>query len=201
MQERLRGTVSRRNRLGRVRCVAGLDVAFEQRRTVARGAVVVLALPRLEIVERHVARLPLRFPYVPGLLSFREVPVLLAALAALEQRPDLLLCDGQGYAHPRRFGLACHLGVLADVPAIGVAKSRLIGEHGSVPAARGEWTALSDGAERIGAVLRSREGVRPLYVSSGHRIDLPTAVRYVMRCVTRYRLPEPTRLADRLSRA
>ncbi len=201
IQESLRGRVSRRNRLGGVRYVAGLDVAFEQRKTVARGAVVLLSLPTLEVVESHIARLPLVFPYVPGLLSFREVPVLLEALRRLSRRPDLLLCDGQGFAHPRRFGLACHLGVLTELPAVGVAKSRLIGEHGPVPEDRGAWTDLTDRGERIGAVLRSRPGVRPLYVSSGHRIDLPTAVRYVMRCATRYRLPEPTRLADRLSKA
>jgi deoxyribonuclease V len=141
------------------------------------------------------------FPYVPGLLSFREIPVALAALRRLRSRPDLLICDGQGYAHPRRFGLACHLGVLTGIPTIGAAKTRLIGTHGPVPAGKGCRVPLRDGAEQIGAVLRTRAGVRPLYVSAGHGIGLAAAVRYVMTCVTRYRLPETTRWAHRLADA
>jgi deoxyribonuclease V len=136
---------------------------------------------------------------VPGYLSFREVPAVLAALKKLRTRPDLLLCDGQGVAHPRRFGLACHLGLLLDIPSIGVAKSRLIGTHGDVPEQKGGWTALEDDGEIIGAVLRTRAGVKPVYVSVGHRISLATAIDYVMRCTTRYRLPETTRYAHRLA--
>ena len=181
--------------------MAGTDVAFEQRRAVTRGAVAVLTFPGLELHDYAIVRRPTQFPYVPGLLSFREVPALLDALAELEVTPDLLLCDGQGYAHPRRFGLACHLGVLTGLPAIGVAKSRLLGEHGPLPEKRGSRRALRYEGETIGAVLRTRAGVRPLFVSPGHRISLDTAVRFVMRCLTRYRLPETTRWADRLAAA
>jgi deoxyribonuclease V len=138
------------------------------------------------------------FPYVPGLLSFREIPVVLDALGKLRHPPDLLLCDGQGYAHPRRFGLACHLGVLTGIPAIGVAKSRLIGEYAEPGSNKGDWSPLMDGGEVIGAVLRTRDNVNPVYVSVGHRIELDAAQRIVLACATRYRLPEPTRLADRL---
>jgi deoxyribonuclease V len=136
---------------------------------------------------------------VPGLLSFRETPAVLEALGRLSERPDLLLCDGQGYAHPRRFGLACHLGVLTGLPSIGVAKSRLIGTHGALPKEKGAWVPLLDGDEAVGAVLRTRDGVAPLYVSIGHRVSLPTAIRWVLACTTRYRLPETTRQAHRLA--
>jgi deoxyribonuclease V len=136
---------------------------------------------------------------VPGYLSFRELPAVLQALEGLTTMPDLLLCDGQGLAHPRRFGLACHLGVLTDLPSIGVAKSRLIGVHEDPPPEKGQWVALTDKGEIIGAVLRTRSKVSPLYVSLGHRISLPTAIDYVLRCTTRYRLPETTRWAHRLA--
>lgn len=181
------------------RTVAGVDVGFEDGGHTTRGAVVVLDTATLAPVQSVLRRQPTRFPYVPGLLSFREVPVILEALAALEQLPDLLLCDGQGIAHPRRFGIACHLGVLTGLPSIGVAKSRLCGTHGPVPAGKGQWTPLRDGDETIGAVLRTRVGVRPLYISAGHRVSLAAAVSQVMACVTRYRLPETTREADRLA--
>ena len=199
IQQRLRTHVELADRLGDVRRVAGVDVGFDARRGLTRAAVAVLAFPSLELRERALATLPTRFPYVPGLLSFREAPAILAALAKLDARPDLLICDGQGYAHPRRFGLACHLGVLTDLPAIGVAKKRLVGGHAPVPEGRGEWTPLMDGEERIGAVLRTRAGVKPVFVSSGHRVSLDTAVELVMACTTRFRLPETTRHADRLA--
>lgn len=185
--------------LDTVRFVAGTDVAFEDGGRVTRGAVVVLTYPGLELVEHRIARRPTSFPYVPGLLSFREIPVLLEAMAGLETLPDIILCDGQGVAHPRRFGLASHLGVVTGLPAIGVAKSRLTGTHGAVPEPKGRWTPLMDGEEVIGAVLRSRKGVKPLYVSIGHRVSLETAIRYTLGCVTRFRLPETTRWADRLA--
>jgi deoxyribonuclease V len=146
-----------------------------------------------------VVREPTRFPYVPGYLSFREVPAILGALASLDSPPDLILCDGQGLAHPRRFGLACHLGVLTGLPTIGVAKSRLIGTHVEVPQHKGAWVPLLDDDEIIGAVLRTRDGVQPLYVSVGHRVDLSTAIDFVLRCTTRYRLPETTRWAHKLA--
>lgn len=183
------------------RTVAGVDVGFEDGGRTTRGAVVVLDAATLAPVQSVLRRRPTRFPYVPGLLSFREVPVILEALEALEQLPDLLLCDGQGIAHPRRFGIACHLGVLTDLPSIGVAKSRLCGEHGPVPQARGDWTPLIDGDETLGAVLRTRAGVKPVYVSPGHRVSLASAVQQVMTCTTRYRLPETTRCADKLASA
>ncbi|MGD8673007.1 MAG: endonuclease V, partial [Thiogranum sp.] len=132
-------------------------------------------------------------------LSFREVPAVLEALGTLASRPDLILCDGQGLAHPRRFGLACHLGVLTDIPTIGVAKSRLVGEHGALPPQKGSWVPLMDKGETIGAVLRTRDNVSPVYVSIGHRTSLATAIDYVLRCTPRYRLPETTRRAHRLA--
>jgi len=146
-----------------------------------------------------VAELPVAFPYVPGLLSFRELPAVLAALAGLAQPPDLLLVDGQGLAHPRRFGIACHLGVLTGLPCIGVAKTRLVGVHEPVPDRRGAWVPLHDRGEVIGAVLRSRVGVKPIYVSVGHRLSLRRAVEWVMACTGRYRLPQTTRAAHALA--
>ena len=194
-----RGRVIAEDRLGDVRRVAGIDVGFEQDGAISRAAVAVLDFPELRLVESAVARLPTSFPYVPGLLSFREIPAVLEALGRLSERPDLLLCDGQGYAHPRRFGLACHLGVLTGLPSIGVAKSRLIGTHDALPEQKGAWVPLLDGDETIGAVLRTRTAVAPLYVSIGHRVSLPTAIRWVLACTTRYRLPETTRQAHRLA--
>lgn len=195
----MRGKIVAGNRLGKVRTVAGIDVGFEKHGTVTRAAVVVLDIASLKPVEQAVARMPTCFPYVPGYLSFREAPAVLAALKKLRNQPDLLLCDGQGVAHPRRFGLACHLGWLLDIPSIGVAKSRLIGTHGKVPKKKGGWAALEDDGNVIGAVLRTRTGVKPVYVSIGHRINLATAIEYVLRCTTRYRLPETTRYAHRLA--
>lgn len=179
--------------------VAGVDVGFEQGDKMTRAAVVVLSFPELTLLESALVRQPTRFPYVPGLLTFREAPAILKALSQLSQPPDLLLCDGQGLAHPRRCGLACHLGLLSGLPSIGVAKSRLIGEHAAVGEQRGDWQPLLDGGEVIGAVLRTRQGTKPLYVSIGHRIDLPTAIEYVLACTPRYRLPETTRQAHRLA--
>jgi len=200
IQDRLRERVVAHDELGKVQHVAGVDVGFEQGGTVTRAAVAVLSFPSLEPVAGSLARQPTRFPYVPGLLSFREIPAVLEALdRRLQVRPDLLLCDGQGYAHPRRFGLACHLGVLTELPSIGVAKSRLIGEHDPVGEAKGSRAWLRHDGEIIGAVLRTRTGVRPVYVSIGHRVSLDTAIRYVLACTTRYRLPETTRRAHHMA--
>ena len=179
--------------------VAGVDVGFEQNNTITRAAVAVLSFPDLVPVADAVVRRPTTFPYVPDLLSFREVPAALEALNALVRLPDLLLCDGQGYAHPRRFGLACHLGVVTDLPTIGVAKSRLTGISAEVGPYKGSFQPLLDRGETIGAVLRTRNHVRPLFVSIGHRVSLPTAIRFVLACTTRYRLPETTRRAHRLA--
>jgi deoxyribonuclease V len=179
--------------------VAGVDVGFEEGGTITRAAVAVLQFPGLEPVASAVARRPTEFPYVPGLLSFRELPAVLDALAQLPQLPDVILCDGQGRAHPRRFGIACHLGLLLDLPTVGVAKTRLIGRHAEPGPNRGDWVPLMDQEEVIGAVLRTRPGVAPLFVSSGHRIGLASAIAMTMFCTRRYRLPETTRAAHRLA--
>jgi deoxyribonuclease V len=181
-----------------VRFIAGLDAAFstDGRRCIA--AVVLWDKLEQRVAEQHVVERPLRFPYVPGLLSFREAPALLAALRQLAQVPELLMCDGQGLAHPRRFGIACHLGVLCRLPAVGCAKSRLTGTHAEPASRRGASTPLSDGEQLIGSVLRTQTGVRPVYVSVGHLVTLEAAVSIVLECATSQRLPEPTRLADRL---
>jgi deoxyribonuclease V len=199
LQRELAALVERADRLGPVARVAGVDVGFEDAGRIARAAVAVLRWPGLDPVEQAVVRAPVCFPYVPGLLSFREGPAVLAALAQLAAAPDLLLVDGQGIAHPRRCGLACHLGLAADLPAIGVAKTRLTGSHEAPGPARGSQAPLVDRDEVIGAVLRTRERVAPLYVSIGHRVSLATALHWVMACTTRYRLPETTRAAHRLA--
>jgi deoxyribonuclease V len=199
IQEALRSQVIREDRLGPVRTVAGVDVGFEDQGRTTRAAVAVLDFPGLQPVAQAISRSPTRFPYVPGYLSFRELPAVLAALEKLAAMPDLILCDGQGLAHPRRFGLACHLGVLTDIPCIGVAKSRLVGTHDEPPPGKGQWVPLRDKDETIGAVLRTRSRVSPVYVSTGHRVSLATAIDYTLRCTTRYRLPETTRHAHRLA--
>ena len=201
-QRRLASQVVSSGDPGEVRTVAGVDISVLAKggrpdgpgRAPARGAVVVLSYPGLELLEQAVVEAEVTFPYVPGLLSFREVPVLLEPLSRV-RKPDLLMVDGQGLAHPRRFGIACHLGLLLDVPTIGCAKSRLCGEHGEPDRTAGSQSELRDGGQVIGAVLRTRDGVNPLYVSIGHRIGLSEAVEWVLRCCRGLRLPEPTRLA------
>ncbi len=201
LQEDLRNRVIAEDRLGPVRLLAGVDAGYDLRRGMTRAVAVSMEADGL--VLRHAVRAerPTDFPYVPGLLSFREAPAILAALDRLPERPDLLLVDGQGRAHPRRFGLACHLGVLADLPTIGVAKSRLVGTHDEPGEARGARSPLLHKGEMIGVVLRTRARVRPVFVSVGHRISLETAVELVLAAAPRYRLPEPIREADRLTRA
>ncbi len=183
------------------RRVAAVDVHFSRDGRTAFAAAVVVGAASLELVESAQVALPVRFPYRSGLLSFRETPVALAALALLQTPFDLAMVDGQGRAHPRRMGYASHLGVLLDRPVVGVAKSRLIGRFDPPGPARGASSPLLDQGEIIGAVLRTRAGCRPLFVSIGHRIDLESAVAAVLAFTGRYRLPEPARLADRLSRA
>ena len=199
LQRQLRERVIVEDQLDTVRTVAGLDVGPEGDGSVMRAAVAVLSFPDLKTADQVVARRPASFPYIPGLLSFREIPALLDALAKLGELPDLLLCDGQGLAHPRRFGLACHLGVLTGIPSIGVAKSLLVGEHGPLPQARGAWRPLVHKGEVVGAALRTRAGVAPVYVSIGHKVSLATAIDYVLACAPKYRLPETTRAAHRLA--
>jgi len=179
--------------------IAGVDVGFEDEGRTTRAAVAVLDMPTCRVVETALARLPTRFPYVPGLLAFRELPAVLAALGQLRRAPDLLLCDGQGIAHPRRLGIAAHLGVITGLPSVGVGKTRLCGQHMDVPDVRGAWVPLTDKDEVLGAVLRTRAGVKPVYISIGHRLDLDAAVASVMAALTRYRLPAPIRAAHRLA--
>ena len=179
------------------RLVAGADISFDRSSPELHAAVVVLDVESLEVVEIAGVRAGARFPYVPGYLSFREIPPLLEAFAKLETVPDLIVCDGQGRAHPRRFGLACHLGVLLDLPTLGCAKSRLIGDYREPGPRRGAHTQLRDGGEVIGEVVRTRSGVKPVFVSVGHRISLETARRTTLRLAARYRLPEPVRAAHR----
>ena len=179
----------------RPRFIAGMDLSPPDSEGVTRGAVVVMSIPDLEVVEVKCSEGVPPFPYVPGYLSFRESPVLLGALEKLTITPDLVLIDGQGLAHPRRFGIACHVGVLADLPTIGCAKSILRGKHGPLGDERGSWSYLKDKDEVVGAALRTRDKVSPIYVSIGHKVDLDTAMRYVLASGKGYRMPEPTRLA------
>lgn len=199
LQNKLRSNIIPTDQLGEVQYVAGVDAGYADDGETTRAAVAVLSFPDLKLQEQAIAHRPTTFPYVPGFLSFREVPAVLAALEQLTIAPDLLLCDGQGLAHPRRFGIACHLGLLVDLPAIGVAKSRLIGTHAELGEEKGAWVPLMQKEETIGAVLRSRSRTNPLYISIGHRISLETAIDFVLRCTPKYRLPETTRIADKLA--
>jgi deoxyribonuclease V len=191
IQEQLKNRVITEDQLSKVNYIAGVDVGFKENYQITQAAVAVLTFPQLELVEQAIAQLPTTFPYIPGYLSFREIPAILEALKKLPINPDLILCDGQG--------LACHLGVLLDSPTIGVAKSLLIGKHAELDPLKGSWQPLIDRGETIGLVLRSRTNVKPIYLSVGHKISLFTAKDYVMSCLTKYRLPETTRWADKLA--
>lgn len=203
LQQTLRGQITLTDPCAdfqtQIQTVAGVDVGFEADGQITRAAIAVLSFPNLQLVDRAIARRPTTFPYIPGLLSFREIPAVLDALAQLTTLPDILLCDGQGTAHPRRFGIACHLGLLTELPAIGVGKSRLVGQHAEVGNQRGDWQPLIHKAEIIGAVLRTRPGTKPLYISPGHRVALATAIAIVLQCSPKYRLPETTRQAHKLA--
>jgi deoxyribonuclease V len=196
LQESLRERVELEDRFGDIRYVAGADLAFDPQTEIAFGGVIVYRFPGLEEVERRMARRKLRFPYVPGLLSFRECPVLLAAFARLRTEPDLILIDGHGRAHPRRFGIACHIGILFDKPTVGCAKSRLVGEHQEPGEMAGSTAPLMLEGERLGVVLRTRDNVKPIYVTTGHRVSLDSALGLVRQCVDGFRIPKPTREAD-----
>ena len=199
VQQRLRQLIRQESGLAAVEVqrVAGIDVSIKK--GIACAAVAVLSYPSLEPLDVVLAEGPVSFPYVPGLLTFREGPIVLEALARLRLEPDVLIFDGQGIAHPRRLGIATHIGVLVDRPSIGCAKSRLWGKHQELGAQKGDYALLYDGQEVIGAVVRTRTGVKPVYVSVGHRIDLTSAIEYVLGCCKRFRLPETTRLAHRLA--
>lgn len=204
LQSQLAQQLESRDRIDPVTYIAGVDIGFEEGGAVTRAAVVVLKwlpeeAPHLPVVEQVVHREPTRMPYIPGLLSFREIPAALGAFAKLKIQPQLVMVDGQGIAHPRRLGVAAHLGLWLDLPTIGIAKSRLTGKHAEVGEARGDWVPLMAQQEVIGAVLRSRKNVKPVFVSPGHRLTLATSLKWVMRCLGPTKLPEPTRLADRLA--
>jgi len=200
LQETLRERVEREDRFGTLQFVAGADLAFDPETNLAFAGVIVYQFPQLREVERRMARRTLRFPYVPGLLSFRESPVLLAAFEQLRTEPDLILVDGHGIAHPRRFGIACHLGLLLDRPTIGCAKSILVGEAAEPGVRAGSTAPLVDKGEIVGTVLRTRDRVKPIYVTTGHRVSLESAVRIARQCLDGFRIPKPTREADHFVR-
>ena len=195
IQWRLAAQVSRNSEITTPHFIAGVDISAQQAQGVATGAVVVLSYPELRVVETKVAQGELTFPYIPGLLSFRESPLILAACERLTFTPDLIMVDGQGIAHPRRMGLASHLGLFLNTPTIGCAKSRLCGSHEVPGDEPGSYTEVIDRGETIGVGLRTKLGVKPVYVSIGHKIDLQAAIYWVLECCRGYRLPEPTRLA------
>lgn len=195
LQRQLAERVDVRQPLTHCELVAGADCSYNRFSPYSFAAVVVLRSSDWSVVETATAHGKCSFPYVPGLLSFREIPLLLEAFAKLTHRPDAVMCDGQGYAHPRRMGLACHLGLWLDLPTIGCAKTRLCGTNREPGKRRGAVAPLRDHGEVIGHVVRTRDGVKPLYVSAGHKIDLPSAVRLVLESCQGYRVPEPTRQA------
>jgi deoxyribonuclease V len=196
LQKRMRSRLIVRGGPPRLRNIAGADVAYDKASGRCFAAVVVMHIPTMKVIEEATTESQTSFPYVPGLLTFREGPALLAAFAKLRHRPDLIMFDGHGLAHPRRFGLASHMGYILDIPSIGCAKSLLVGEYGRVGSQAGSFAWLIDRGERVGAALRTRTGVRPIYVSPGHRVGFRAAIRLALLAVTKYRVPEPTRLAD-----
>lgn len=187
--------VDRSSKLNSPGKIAGIDVSVARFAGTGRVAIVVLDYSSLELIDTAVYEGKISFPYVPGLLSFREAPLIIEAWKQLSVKPDIIMVDGQGIAHPRRFGIAAHLGLLFDIPSIGCAKSRLIGSHDILPDKAGSHTLLKDNNETIGAAVRTRNGVKPLYISIGHKIDLAGAIETVFKCCRGYRLPEPTRMA------
>ena len=204
LQKRLASHVIRTSTLGKVTTVAGVDASYHD--GIAQAAIATLRFPDLTLLEYTVATLPISYPYVPGLLSFREAPAVLKAFEQLKATPDLLIFDGHGIAHPRHFGLACHVGLLLDMPSIGCAKRRLCGQYQEPGRERGSVTLITDGdngnttgSGTIGAVVRTRTGIKPVFVSIGHHVDLSTAIDYVLACCKGYRLPETTRWADRIA--
>lgn len=203
LQSQLARQVIRTDQLkGEVERVAGVDMAINEENGMARAAVVLLSYPELKILERHVYEEPVRMPYIPGLLSFRETPCILGAFDHLHEQPDLVMVDGQGIAHPRYLGIASHLGLWLDLPTIGCAKSILRGHYNekALDEEAGNWVPLVYKGETVGAVVRTRSHVKPMFISLGHRISLETSLHYVLACSKGYRLPEPTRQADKLSK-
>lgn len=202
LQKELAKQIILEDRLGEVRYVAGVDMALNKQNEMARAAVVLLSYPDMEIVERHTYEEPVRMPYVPGLLSFREAPAVLGAFHQLRGKADLVMVDGMGIAHPRRIGIASHLGLWLNIPTIGCGKSLFVGKYDEAALGEeaGSWTQLIYKNEVIGAMVRTRTHVKPMIISSGHLISLETSIHYVLQCSKGYRLPEPTRQADKLSK-
>lgn len=200
LQHQYASQVERVDRLGTIHTVAGVDVAYDEQSDRLVAAAVVLDATTLTVVEQAIAEDVVQFPYIPGLFSFRELPPIAKALSQLKTKPDLIICDGQGIAHPRRFGLACHVGILFNAPTLGCGKTILRGVHEDVGTTRGDYAPLMDEGEVIGRALRTQTGIKPVYVSTGHRVSLPTACEWVLRLCTQYRLPETTRVADQLVR-
>ncbi len=183
----------------RTQWVVAADVSFSKNSDKLFAAVVLCHLPDLTVHERLAASARITFPYIPGLLSFRETPLIIELCQRLKQKPEIILCDGQGIAHTRRFGLACHIGLILNLPSIGCAKTKLVGEHKEVGPRKGQYQSLYYRKERVGVALRTRTGVKPIYVSPGHLADIPSSVRLVLRCCNSYRIPEPIRQAHLLA--
>ena len=195
MQTRLACRVIRSKTNIRPQTIGGIDVSVSRFSRLGRAAVVVLSYPAMELVDMAIAEAEMEFPYIPGLLSFREAPLVIKAFKTLKRRPDMIMVDGQGIAHPRRLGIASHLGLLLNITSIGCAKSRLTGTHDPLPPEKGAYKPLIDSGEIIGAAVRTKLAVNPLYISIGHKIDLDDSISYVLNCCSGFRLPEPTRLA------
>lgn len=200
LQQELRERVILENKFGKIKTIAGVDCSYDLTTNISRATICVFSYPGLELLESVMAHLPTDFPYIPGLLSFREIPVILEAFKVLSIAPDLLMVDGMGIAHPRRMGIAAHLGVLLDIPSIGVGKSLLCGKYEMPGNHKGDQSDLIHRKEKIGIVLRSKDNTNPLFISPGHRIDFDAAVKFVLNCAIKYRLPEPTHVADKFSK-
>ena len=195
IQKELAAQIDVGDGIGTPSLIAGVDVSGANEERIAKAAIVMLDYPDLNVIDTVIIEAEVNFPYVPGLLSFREMPLLIKVLEKLDAVPDLVLVDGQGIAHPRRLGLASHLGLFLDIPTIGCAKSRFIGTHGELPDMAKTWTELFDGNKVIGAAVRTKIKTNPLYISVGHKISLPKAIYWTLQCCKKHRLPEPTRLA------
>jgi len=196
IQRELAGKIYLQNQFSEIGLIAGTDMSIDEETMEGIAGVVIFTFPGLEIVERKYARRKITYPYIPGLLSFREAPILLSAFEKIEHEPDLVIFDGQGIAHPRRLGIASHMGIILDKPAIGCAKSLLCGEYIEPAKKMGSISSLFDGDKTIGVTLRSRDNVHPIFISPGHKIDLDTSLKIILACCDGYRIPKPTRIAD-----
>jgi len=195
LQEQLREKIIFKPLKKNIKIVAGCDVSFAKKSNEIYAGVVIMQLPGMQVIEKKFKKGITGFPYIPGFLSFREIPVLAKVFQKIECHPELILCDGQGMAHPRFFGLACHLGLILNMPTIGCAKSRLVGDAEDVGLSKGDYSDIYFKEKKVGLLIRSRSNVKPIYVSPGHLIDIPSCYKIVMDCLGKYRIPEPTRLA------